>query len=85
MLATKPAQMDMRILPPWTWADLKEVLLDLAPTPTHQAMVEHLVEGLRLSAPFLTPPGVLRELAIITLAMTDSSSPTPPTQEAAVT
>jgi hypothetical protein len=85
VLATKPSPRDMPILPPWTWSDLEEMLLELAPTPTHRLMVEHLVEGLRKSAPFLTPPGVLRELSIITLALTDPSLPVSPSMEGVVT
>jgi hypothetical protein len=63
----------MPALPRWTWRELEQVLLDLAQTSAHRLMIEHLVEGLRKSAPFLTPSGVLRELSIITLALTESS------------
>lgn len=68
---------DGAALPPWTWAELEAILLQLAQTPTHKLMAQHLIEGLRRSAPFLTPPGLLRELSIITLVLTDPSLPSP--------
>ncbi len=59
------------VLPCWTWADLGVVLLEMARTPEHRALVEHLTEGLRRDAIFLTPAGVLRELSVIVVAVCD--------------
>jgi len=63
-------------LPPWTWSELQALLVSMAATPSHQAMVEHLVEGIRLQQAFLTPAGLLRELAVVTVALMDPCSRT---------
>ena len=65
------------VLPAWTWTELQDLLLGMAATPAQEIMVEHLVEGLRKSAPFLSPAGLLREVAIITLALTDPAFASP--------
>ncbi len=62
---------DSQALPAITWEQLEIVLRDEAATPLQQEMVHHLVEGLWKQSRFLTLGGVLREIAIITLAVTD--------------
>lgn len=62
-------------LPELTWEGLRELLLTMAEAPVHKAMIPHLVEGLRKQAHFLTLGGVLREISIITLAVTDGLGP----------
>lgn len=63
------------VLPPWTWEELEEILLELAVSPVQQAMVIHLVGGLKTHAHLLTPAGLLREIAVITMALSDPSFP----------
>jgi hypothetical protein len=62
---------DSQALPAMTWEQLEIVLRDEAATPLQQAMVHHLVVGLCNQSRFLTLGGVVREIAIITLAVTD--------------
>ena len=68
------ANYDSRLFPTLTWRELETLLLDAAASPTQKAMVRYLIEGLRKQARFLTPFGVMREVAIIILAVTDSLS-----------
>jgi hypothetical protein len=63
-------------LPYLSWEELEEELLSMAATPAKEAMVTHLVEGLRQSSPFLTEGGLLRELAIIIVALIEPGSKT---------
>jgi hypothetical protein len=65
------ADYDSQAVPAMTWRQLEIVLQDQAATPVQEAMARHLVDGLRKQARFLTLGGVLREVAIITLAVTD--------------
>jgi hypothetical protein len=58
-------------LPYLSWEELEEELLSMAATPAKEAMVTYLVEGLRQSSPCLTASGMLRELAIIIVALID--------------
>ncbi len=62
---------DSQALPAMTWEHLEIILRDEAATPLQQEMVHHLVGGLCKQSRFLTLGGVLREVAIITLAVTD--------------
>jgi len=65
------ASVTSQALPAMTWEQLEIILTDEAITPLQQAMVRHLVGSLREQSRFLTLPGVLREIAVITLAVTD--------------
>lgn len=65
------ADYDSQALPAITWRQLEILLQDQAATPVQEIMARHLVDGLRRQAGFLTLPGVLREVSIITLAVTD--------------
>ncbi len=65
------ANYNSRLFPELTWKDLETVLQDQAASADQRAMVHYLIDGLRKQARYLTPIGLLREVAIITLAVTD--------------
>lgn len=61
---------DPQVLPPWTWSDLEVLLLEMAISADHRAMVRHLVAGLRRDHRYLTSAGLLREIAIVVTGLT---------------
>jgi hypothetical protein len=65
-----PSRTD-QALPAMTWEQLELVLQDEAGSPLQALMAHHLIEGLREQSRFLTLGGVLREIAVVTLAVTD--------------
>lgn len=60
---------------PLSWASLRALMQLLAATPASETMVEHLVEGLRRQAPFLSRELIRQELVIIFTALLDPSFP----------
>jgi hypothetical protein len=58
-------------LPDFSWPQLQTVLLELADTPMKRMMVQHLVEGTRKQAAFLTPESTFREILHIGAALLD--------------
>lgn len=59
------------LIPGVTWSQLQTVLMSLADTPVKKTMVQHLVEGTRKQAPFLTAEGSLKEIIYIGAVMLD--------------
>ena len=59
-------------VPDITWIQLQTVLLSLADTPIKQMMVQHLVEGTRKQAAFLSAESTFREILHIGAALLDS-------------
>lgn len=58
-----------------SWASLKALMMLMAANPASEAMVEHLVEGLRAEAWVLTPELIRRRLAMTFAALVDPSFP----------
>lgn len=59
-------------IPAISWAELQTLLLGLADTPMKRMMVQHLVEGTRKQATFLSPESTFREILHIGAALLDS-------------
>jgi hypothetical protein len=59
------------LIPGVTWNQLQSILSSLADTPAKRAMVQHLVEGTRKQAPFLTAEGSLKEIIYIGAVLLD--------------
>lgn len=59
-------------VPGLSWTELQTVLLALADTPVKRMMVQHLVEGTRKQAAFLSPESTFREILHIGAALLDS-------------
>lgn len=59
-------------VPGLSWMQLQTVLLALADTPVKRMMVQHLVEGTRKQASFLSPESTFREILHIGVALLDS-------------
>lgn len=59
--------------PSFTWAQLERQLVDLADSPTKQAMARDLVSGLRKMSPFKPPEMVLREILCMSWALLDEN------------
>ncbi len=60
---------------PVSWATMKSLMLLLAANAASEQMVEHLVDGIRQQAPFLTTELIRRELAMVFAALVDPSFP----------
>lgn len=58
-------------IPGVTWTQVRTILASLADTPVKRTMVEHLVEGTRKQAPFLTAEGSLKEIIYIGAVLLD--------------
>ena len=59
-------------VPGISWTQLQTVLLALADTPMKRMMVQHLVEGTRKQAAFLSPESTFREVLHIGAVLLDS-------------
>lgn len=59
-------------VPEISWTQLQAVLLALADTPMKRMMVQHLVEGTRKQATFLSPESTFREILHIGAALLDT-------------
>jgi hypothetical protein len=59
-------------VPDITWTQLQTLLLGLAETPMKRMMVQHLVDGTRKQATFLSPESTFREILYIGAALLDS-------------
>ena len=59
------------LIPGITWTQLQIILTSFADTPVKKTMVEHLVEGTRKQAPFLTAEGSFKEILYIGAVLLD--------------
>lgn len=60
-------------IPTLRWCEMEAVFMKMATTEAKRRMLPHLMEGARKQALFLTPAGVMNELAYIAAAMLDAN------------
>ncbi len=60
-------------IPSVSWTSVETILVGMATSEDKRLMVQHLVEGTRKQAPFLTPEGILSDLFYLAAALLDSS------------
>ena len=60
-------------IPTLRWGEAEALFMKMATTAAKRRMLPHLMEGARKQAPFLTPTGVMKELAYIAAAMLDAN------------
>ena len=61
-------------IPTLRWGEAEALFMKMATTSAKRRMLPLLMEGARKQAPFLTPSGVMRELAYIAAAMLPTQS-----------